>query len=305
LTPDPQLSPRCLEWFDANALKIVRGRFPELTLPTEARAGVFFEQECTLETEAERLEGWYNRLVATGALVDAENGVIVADSDARQQLLYDVRHAVPAGVNETAARNRMPKVGTDLAVPDEALETMMETYARGVADLPGSLGPTECVRVLLQLQHLPIPDEAALESAAALTRAVEALEQAQGLTPGGLGLWQRIMVLWDAQSLPHSLDFATFGHIGNNHVHVNLLPRTEGALLAARRLYHAWTLKAISLGGSVSGEHGIGKIKRPALEIMLGKDAIAQMKAVKAELDPHGILGVGNLFERPASAGAA
>lgn len=301
LTVDPQLSPRCLEWFDANALQIVRGRFPELTLPIEARAGVFFEQECTLETEGERLEGWYNLLVTTGALVDAENGVIVADSDARQQLLYDVRHAVPAGVNETAARNRMPKVGTDLAVPDEALETMMETYAQGVADLPGSLGPGECVRVLLQLQKMPIPDDAALESAAALSRHVEALEQTLGVTPGELGLWQRIVGLWDRQGLPSRLEFATFGHIGNNHVHVNLLPRTEGALLAARRLYHAWTLKAIALGGTVSGEHGIGKIKRPALEIMLGREAIAQMKAVKAQLDPSGILGVGNLFELPST----
>ena len=57
--------------------------------------------------------------------------------------------------------------------------------------------------------------------------------------------------------------------------------------------------KAKELGGTVTAEHGIGKIKVEQLQIMLGPEAVAQMVAVKKALDPAGILGVGNIFEAP------
>lgn len=301
------LSPRCLEWFDVNALNILRHRYADLNLPAEARAAVFFEQECTEDTESDLLEAWYNLLMSTGALVEAENGVMVADSDARQQLLYELRHAVPAGVNEQAARNRMPKVGTDLAVPDEHLEAIMNVYARGVSDLPGSLGDVDCVRVLAQLVQEPLSEPLSTElkspqaaSSPAFQSLVERLETRMGVEPAkSASLSERVQTLWQKRGLPRQLEFATFGHIGNNHVHVNLLPRTQDELVAARQLYYRWTLEAIAMGGTVSAEHGIGKIKRSMLEALLGPDAIEQMQRVKQQLDPHGILGVGNLFEKP------
>jgi glycolate oxidase len=51
------------------------------------------------------------------------------------------------------------------------------------------------------------------------------------------------------------------------------------------------------LGGTVSAEHGIGKLKRPYLERMVGADGIAQMRRTKQALDPDGLLCPGNLFE--------
>lgn len=308
------LEPRCLEWLDVNALHIIGHRFPDPALPPEAQAAVFFEQECTAEQEMEMLEGWYARLVELNALVDAENGVIVADTEARQQLLYDMRHAVPAVVNERAAHNRMPKLGTDLSVPDDALETMMAIYSAGVRDVPGALGPSDCVRVMLQAcgERGPLVDSLHAASreggtegerlpAALLLEAVERLDSLMGSTTSG-SLPERIAAHWDQLELPHSFEYAIFGHIGNNHVHVNLLPKNAGGLLAARRLYERWTERAISMGGSVSGEHGIGKNKRAALEALLGPEAIAQMRAVKQALDPSGVLGQGNLFTSVAAA---
>ena len=51
-----------------------------------------------------------------------------------------------------------------------------------------------------------------------------------------------------------------FGHIGDNHLHLNLLPKNDEELAVAKAFYD--TLKhAIALGGSVSAEHGIGKVK--------------------------------------------
>ena len=51
------------------------------------------------------------------------------------------------------------------------------------------------------------------------------------------------------------------------------------------------------MGGTVSAEHGVGKIKRDFLLAMYGEEGVAQMAAVKRALDPAGILGRGNLFD--------
>ena len=95
-----------------------------------------------------------------------------------------------------------------------------------------------------------------------------------------------------ASGLPH----AVFGHIGENHLHVNLLPRTEEELARAKSLALEFSRKAVELGGTVSAEHGIGKLKHPYLEILYGKEGMKEMARVKAALDPKGILGRGNIF---------
>jgi len=92
------------------------------------------------------------------------------------------------------------------------------------------------------------------------------------------------------------LDYAIFGHIGNNHVHVNILPNNAEQYAKGKELYLTWAQKIVSWGGTVSAEHGIGKIKVPFLEIMYGKKVIDQMKAVKKIFDPRGVLNPGNLF---------
>ena len=56
--------------------------------------------------------------------------------------------------------------------------------------------------------------------------------------------------------------------------------------------------KAASLGGTVSAEHGIGKLKHAYLEQMLGKSAILEMVNLKKTLDPACTLGLGNIFPK-------
>ena len=67
-----------------------------------------------------------------------------------------------------------------------------------------------------------------------------------------------------------SMPSVLFGHIGDNHLHLNLLPRNPAELEEARGLYVQLAHKAVSLGGSVSAEHGIGKIKKGLLAHMVG-----------------------------------
>lgn len=93
-----------------------------------------------------------------------------------------------------------------------------------------------------------------------------------------------------------NLDYAIFGHIGDNHLHVNVLPRDAEELTKAKELYLEFARKAVSYGGTVSGEHGIGKIKKALLPIMYSLKSIKEMKQVKKGLDPKNILGPGILF---------
>jgi D-lactate dehydrogenase (cytochrome) len=89
----------------------------------------------------------------------------------------------------------------------------------------------------------------------------------------------------------------TFGHIGECHVHLNLLPRNDEERQKSRALYGELLQKAIALGGTFSAEHGAGKLKRAYLAQLLGKGAIREMIEIKRLFDPNLILGRGNIFE--------
>lgn len=92
------------------------------------------------------------------------------------------------------------------------------------------------------------------------------------------------------------LEYVIFGHIGENHLHLNILPRNTEELDKAKKLYLEFAREAVSMGGTVSGEHGIGKIKKSLLRIMYTQNVIDEMQKVKESIDPEAILGPGNLF---------
>ncbi|MDP8221466.1 MAG: FAD-binding oxidoreductase [Candidatus Stygibacter frigidus] len=89
-----------------------------------------------------------------------------------------------------------------------------------------------------------------------------------------------------------------FGHIGNDHLHTNILPSDYESWLAGKELVKSWAEAAVKLGGSVSGEHGIGKIKRDLLELMYGPEGLALFKNIKLQFDPQWLLNRGNIIER-------
>lgn len=92
------------------------------------------------------------------------------------------------------------------------------------------------------------------------------------------------------------LESALFGHIGNNHVHVNILPRDMDDYARGKALYMDWARRIVGWGGTVSAEHGIGKLKTEFLRAMYGEQGLAEMRACKAVFDPGGRLNRGNLF---------
>jgi D-lactate dehydrogenase (cytochrome) len=225
--PTGPLSPRCLEYFDDHCLALARERGAEV--PQAARAALFCEQEVANPDQLDdHLAAWWTTLEEEGAL--AEDTIVATDEPSRLRL-HALRHAVPAGINERVVRNGMPKLGTDLSVPDAGLREMMAAYA----------------------------------------------------------------------SAP--IDHVLFGHIGDNHLHLNLLPTTPAELQIAKDFYDQLARQAIALGGSVSAEHGIGKIKVHQLAWMLGEQTLASFRALKQHLDPAWILGRGNILAPPAAPG--
>ncbi len=95
------------------------------------------------------------------------------------------------------------------------------------------------------------------------------------------------------------LDYVIFGHIGDAHVHVNILPESAEQFEQGKDLMTVFARHAVKLGGTVSAEHGLGKRKAAFLEIQYSPAEIEAMKAVKQRLDPNWLLGQGNLFQVP------
>lgn len=94
------------------------------------------------------------------------------------------------------------------------------------------------------------------------------------------------------------LRYVIFGHIGDSHLHVNILPQNKKQHQKAKDICNLFVKKAVSIGGTASAEHGIGKLKHSYLEMMYGKQAIKEMALFKKSLDPACILGLDNIFPK-------
>jgi glycolate oxidase len=96
----------------------------------------------------------------------------------------------------------------------------------------------------------------------------------------------------------HEVRIGTFGHAGDGNLHPDLVlerddPKGEAITKAVQAdLYQA----ALDLGGTVTGEHGIGSARREWLEAQRGADAVRVMRAIKTALDPQGLLNPGRIL---------
>ncbi len=89
-----------------------------------------------------------------------------------------------------------------------------------------------------------------------------------------------------------------FGHAGDGNIHVNIMltgtdaDETRRAEEAAGEVFR----KTVEMGGTISGEHGVGISKAPFLEMEVGPLGVAVMKRLKGCFDPNGILNPGKIF---------
>jgi len=94
------------------------------------------------------------------------------------------------------------------------------------------------------------------------------------------------------------LTIVSFGHAGDGNIHFNIMldkknrEEEKKAWAAVEELFDY----TVELGGTISGEHGIGITKAPYMSKEVGRDAIELMKKLKSLFDPNGILNPGKIF---------
>ncbi|WP_298270254.1 FAD-linked oxidase C-terminal domain-containing protein [Geobacter sp.] len=102
----------------------------------------------------------------------------------------------------------------------------------------------------------------------------------------------------DAIATRYGIPIVNFGHAGDGNIHVNVMidkeipGMDEKAHAAIEEIFRA----ALELGGTMSGEHGVGLAKQPYIPLELSPVQIATMQAVKKALDPNNILNPGKMF---------
>jgi D-lactate dehydrogenase (cytochrome) len=92
------------------------------------------------------------------------------------------------------------------------------------------------------------------------------------------------------------VEYVVFGHIGDNHLHINMLPGSPAEMEKSEGLFLRIAQESVRLGGTVSAEHGIGRLKIHLLQIQFSEDELNAMKAVKDALDPKWVLNPGVMF---------
>jgi D-lactate dehydrogenase (cytochrome) len=227
-----ELKPVAIEFFGHRALDLLRNSEMELPdLPAHFHTAIYFEFHGENEALIERaVMAAAEKMIELGA---SDEDCWMADGPRELEIHKAFRHATPEAVNLRIDQRKkdhpgLTKLGTDMSVPDDTLETIMQLYRDDLADT--------------------------------------------------------------------GLEYVIFGHIGNNHVHVNILPRNMQELAQGKALYEKWAEAVVVMGGSVSAEHGIGKIKVALLEKMYGSEGISAMRDLKSVFDPEGRLNPGNLF---------
>lgn len=233
-----ELGVEAIEYFGPNALRFMRlhrarhgtsSGVPKC-LPEEAVCGIYLD----LGLDRGSVLG---NLCRIRRLIEEFGGdsslAWSAQAKSERETLRLFRHALPEAVNTTITETRrqfpeLTKLGTDMAVPDERLDSIMSIYRKR-------------------------------------------------LNAAGL-------------------EYVIFGHIGDNHLHVNILPRDPKDYALGKSLYLELAREVVAMGGSPAAEHGIGKLKTEFLEILVGKSGLQQMREVKRAFDPEFRLSPGNLF---------
>lgn len=98
------------------------------------------------------------------------------------------------------------------------------------------------------------------------------------------------------------LDVVMFGHAGDGHVHVNLLPNLGDAdwLERVRQVFERVSATVIALGGTPAGEHGAGRLRAGLVAATYGPEAVAAFRAIKQAFDPAGRFNPGVILSAAA-----
>ncbi|MDD5747938.1 MAG: FAD-binding oxidoreductase [Actinomycetota bacterium] len=220
----PRFTCLAIEYFDHNAIALIRESDALLNIPGDVVCAVYLE----ILNGDEDIQEKIDETLASCGLDPEWTWAGFAEGDMLEMKRF--RHDVPERVNAIIGARKVDipglhKIGTDTAVPEGQLRRIL-SFARSEVEKEG-------------------------------------------------------------------LQYIVFGHIGDNHLHVNMLPRSMEELKKAEKLHIAIAEESVRLGGTVSAEHGIGRLKKDLLKIQFTEGELAAMKSVKDALDPQGVLNPG------------
>jgi glycolate oxidase len=111
----------------------------------------------------------------------------------------------------------------------------------------------------------------------------------------------------EATGRKHRLEIGTFGHFGDGNLHPTFLTdeRNHAEMARVEEAMREIFAHALSLGGTITGEHGVGLAKKQFLRAQLGEGSYQLMRQVKRTLDPAGLLNPGKMFDPDDAPGAA
>ncbi len=110
-------------------------------------------------------------------------------------------------------------------------------------------------------------------------------------------LFDEMICIYDSILNESKVNYAIFGHIGDNNIHINFLPKNESEFIMALKLYDTIAKKIGEIGGTISAEHGVGKLKKKYLKYMFDKKIIDKMREIKRIFDFELRLNTGNIFD--------
>jgi len=264
-----------------------------LFIGSEGTLGVITEIQLRLHGIPEASSAAICQFPGLGAAVETVIAVMQAGIPvARIELLDDVQMAACIAYSKLEGLKPVPTLffefhGTAASVAEQALQAEELAETSGADGFQWATDPEERSR-LWRARH-------------------DAYWAALALKPGHQGIATDAIVpisrlaeaILGAQEdiAASGLTAPIVGHVGDGNFHtVILVPPEPGGLDRAWDLDRKIVARALALGGSCSGEHGVGLGKREFLEAEVGAEALAVMRAVKASLDPKGILNPGKIF---------
>jgi len=109
--------------------------------------------------------------------------------------------------------------------------------------------------------------------------------------------FRELLAFYRSQFTANGLATVVYGHIGNCHLHANIFADGSEQFARARKVYESLVDRALELGGTISAEHGIGKLKKAYLEKLYGSEGVESMRRLKHGLDRRGLIGSGTMFD--------